>query len=296
MSGLFPGIPGTLLELTYIRYPQPVPSTPSTSSSSFSTSSFSTSIHQQQQQYRHTGQPPPPLPYSFIPAYLPPSSAQPPTPTSLPASTPSPAPNTYFEDLVGRALGRNTTAPPPPAEAKKEREASSTTTPTISRVLSRMDIGPSESPDPLSMTGPSPTKRRKSGINGHASPVSLPTHKQTRMPFSSDAPSSLSLKHGTSQRPSIPNQWTSPVKISPRIVVEIPINRRSSVSSHMTLDDDEEEDELDWGAKDDDGDWNMGSGRASPSPARPGQMLGSRTVRTGERDSRSMYTPLSWFS
>jgi hypothetical protein len=84
---------------------------------------------------------------------------------------------------------------------------------------------------------------------------------------------------------------------SPRkrvVEVVIPIRRKSGdIKPTVERDDESEEDDLGWEGErnvDEDGDWEMGSGRGAPSPGGRGRTL-TGSILTGEKDSRSELLP-----
>lgn len=142
-----------------------------------------------------------------------------------------------------------------------------------------------ESPDPLSLSGPSPSKKAKH-VNGQASPTRA------------DSGSSLKIKlklngdtNGDSRASSTSNVHAGPKrKLIPEVV--LPIQSRlakHAAPARQAQESDGEEDAIDWGdsmGHDADGDWHMNeSSFRSPSPGKAPVMAGSG--RTGERDQRS---------
>lgn len=259
----------------------------------------------------------PPMPHAFLPNLFPYQRPDlPPTPTSMrdtpPRSASQVSEQDYFEQLVSGALARGqvdsssineqagSMAPPTEEQTRMRRESSTPSvngTPTISRTMSRQFSRvaiQTESPDPLSLPGPSPSKKQKlpkytNGIR-QTSPTGGMGSGATGTSRKALAPATPTTGRGPTVTPS-PSRS--------RVVVEIPIRRRSSVSSvatsGMQVDQDQDSpDELwgDDGDRDDDGDWTS-SRKAfrSPSPgihgAQPASRIGSKSVRTGEKDLRS---------
>ncbi|RSH84025.1 Sister chromatid cohesion protein 2 [Saitozyma podzolica] len=267
-----------------------------------------------------TVQQPQPLPYTFLPSYLPsPTARQPPTPSSLPDTSPPPSSTSatdYFEQFVTNALSRgqpvstpHMVPTPAPGDIKPVSRdvrsgsvssvATSSATPTISRRISRMALTPGESPDPPSWngTGPSPTKKHKTNSHRQGSPTPRTAQTLPARSSSTSSPVPIVPAGYLKSRPSLPTQWRSePTKITPRtqIVVEIPARRLSVATS---VGEDDSPDELDWGTDDRldrDGDWRMSSTFRSPSSVSYGG-AGPRdtgSARTGERDMRTMMQKL----
>ncbi|KAK8844801.1 hypothetical protein IAR55_006651 [Kwoniella newhampshirensis] len=264
--------------------------------------------------------------------------AGPPTPNSITGSE-SPSASEHFESFVTHTLSRaqpivSTPAPtqPPSKSASQSLTAervravspkrpsmtdmrnphppsSVTSTPTHERIAPT----PSESPDPLSLPGPSPTKRRRGSSNSLreesptlASLKNLPANGEIGL-------SSLSMKEETSAGSSgggIGGSVRTPkitLKLPKQVIeVQIPTRKRPSDekmrSSHVQRnegdvnegeeeeeEEEEEEDRLDWGNEDED--WNMADGYASPDTERkPTVPQGSG--RTGERDMRTSWQKL----
>lgn len=244
-------------------------------------------------------QPPPPMPYAFIPSYndTPQAYRDPPTPTSLPDTDPSPSRATsskryidsLVDDILGKAQPQSSNGQTTPIRSSTNGQAPTQTpvvTPTIARTLAstKLTTDDLESPDPLAMSGPSPSKRAK-----HAARRASPT------PAGSGA--------GASTTSSIPNLKRRPSTDghsgTKRLIPEVVISAktRSSVPDieRRQTQVSDEEDDVDWGdngGQDASGDWDMDDPLfRSPSPNKRVGEPGSG--RTGERDHRSVYSRFS---
>lgn len=196
-----------------------------------------------------------PMPYSFLPP-TPPTPTQPPTPNSA-AASPAASGNdiNYFENYINRTLQIHSPS------------ASRAATP------SRPAAQPSfDSPDPLSMTGPSPTKKHKSNsASRHESPT---PHHGNQL-----------ARHSSGVMLSLP-QFTPEAKKAYKSISSLSDPQRSTMSIHSTPQfrrDESDEDDIDWGhgARDDaDGDWTMHTQEAPLTVAPP-------SGRTGDKDHRS---------
>jgi cohesin loading factor subunit SCC2 len=227
-----------------------------------------------------------PLPYAFIPSHDGHDYRDPPTPVSLPSPSNTPNASTFFDSYVDGILNsssqREESTTPTKYRQPINPTPSSHATPTIARTLAQTSIAQQdlESPDPLAMSGPSPSKKAKHNVTIVSPPR---TH------------SSLKIKLNTSsikaQFHSLPSDSRPATKrLTPEVVITV---KKSSASprKHKVEEEEEEEesgDELDWGDEggmDQDGDYKMSDPAfTSPSPTRRIEPKGSG--RTGERDQR----------
>ena len=227
-------------------------------------------------------------------------------------SAPSPSPSEYLENFVSNTLARQA-QPRPITPVTPDRHMlipaptpngtvapgdiqsrSGQSTPGLTKAMARTALTPEESPDPLSMVGPSPTKRRKGLSKRSSSPTLRTLHS---LPSPENAWPDIDANGGKSMGMMTPRKHG---KGRMMIEVEIPIRSPSKSVATSTADDSEsEEDELDWGARDDaeiDGDWEMGGRKyKSQSPGVDGPPVPPGSGRTGERDMRSRYFALHWF-
>jgi hypothetical protein len=271
-STLYVNLPPSSMPLADIRSPYPSPGS-------------SSDIDRVATQQR-----PPPMPYSFTPSF---NQAQayrdPPTPSSLPDTNPSPpradSSRDYIDKLVdgilSRAPSQASEAQTSPTKTSQNGHRANVVTPTISRTLANTTIGTNEeSPDPLALPGPSPSKRAK-----HAAKRAEINHGNSSTNQSTSTSSTANHK----RRPSSDGHTGTK-----RPVPEIGMTKTGSSSqpagTHKSqFSEDEDEDELDWGDgghQDGDRDWDMeDSAFRSPSPRKGIPEVGSG--RTGERDRRS---------
>ena len=159
--------------------------------------------------------------------------------------------------------------------------ASSHATPTIARTLAQTSIAQDdlESPDPLTMSGPSPSKKAKHNVKIE-SPIR--THSGLKIKLNTSSVNTQSQGVPSGSRPAVK-------RLTPEVVITI---RKPSGSPRKPKVEEEEEDEsgdeLDWGDEggmDQDGDYRMSDPAfTSPSPTRRIEPKGSG--RTGERDHR----------
>lgn len=247
-----------------------------------------------------------PLPYAFAPSFSDPSAYRdPPTPTSLPDTNDSRdyvlEAKQYIDKLTDDLLAGSTTPHHNGNGTSSSHGATATAhtpsvnvTPTIARTLASTNLTSAEmeSPDPIAMSGPSPSKRPRT-TQRETSPTlaGSSTDVATTLPCLTTDPS-----QGQKRRPS--SDGHSGTK---RLVPEVVISTRAPAfsqgrSEHQTQIEDNEEDDLDWGDgpssrdADADGDWQMGeAGYRSPSPSRAPISMGSG--RTGERDQRCTSSP-----
>ncbi|ORY23265.1 hypothetical protein BCR39DRAFT_549569 [Naematelia encephala] len=271
---------------------------------------------------------PPPIPYSFLANYMTPStsSQQPPTPSSLADAetslSASVSNDDYFEAFVDRSLRRAearqaasspvSSAHPTPGPPSSSHStpgpshptpgpSSATSTPTISRTLARTVLTPGESPDPLSLSGPSPSKRRKAQRNGNASP----TKKTKGLPGHTDQ-SLLDFRQTNGSSSSHPSH-SKKKQGRPILVVEVPVRRRpsqrlsqgsSEMAAKSNVAEESDEDGLEWGddVMDQDGDRMMEEKPFQGSSPRPlGSTIPPGSGRTGERDTRTHFQRLQTF-
>ena len=242
-----------------------------------------------------------PLPYSFLPSYLPSlsSSRDPPTPSSM-HSAPSPlicgAASDYFPEFVDSVLAQGalrsaTSTTNDPDNARKP----SVSTPTLNRKMATTALTPGESPDPLDISGPSPTKRRRKDAKKQSSPTlralkggpdkrdySLAELSQIEKPRLEGFPSS-----STTSMAQGPKRSVTEVDIP-----DPPFANGSQRSRSSLPDDGSDEDEFEWDTGhrvDADEDWRMHhESFKSPSPkAYDDGLIPRESGRTGEKDSRS---------
>lgn len=240
-----------------------------------------------------------PLPYAFAPSYNDPSPYRDPlTPSSLPDDNPSPSPQLsareYIDKLADDLLSGGQT-PRGDATDTDDQQSRGTAqarsvnvTPSIARTLAgtSLALADVESPDPLAMSGPSPSKRPRTNVR-ESSPTRAPSSSTL-----SEAIKPIALDSGPTthkRRPS--SDGHSGTK---RLVPEVIIPAKALAAPHTSIrksvqHDDDEEDDLDWGddesGRDVDGDWDMRDRDfRSPSPSKVPVIMGSG--RTGERDHR----------
>ena len=204
----------------------------------------------------------PPVAYNFLQAYLAPIPTHPPTPPRSVDEhfTPPPAfdSNGFFEDFISKTVDQTRHPPSPAPSIDGFSVASTTGTPTISRVMARTSIV-DESPDPLSMHEPSPTKKQKS-------------------------------RHGCSASPTPHAGPSQPMHRQRSLIAEIPSRKTVPSTRYSTPSEDEsEEDELNWGPDSQDvgGDWDMTKRR--PKSQDRGRVSSTHipsSVRTGEKAGR----------
>lgn len=225
-----------------------------------------------------------PMAYSFLPPLDGNDYRDPPTPVSLPSPSNTLTANEFFETYVDDILQNSSQEsqsssrqPVIPAAASNQ------TTPTIARTLASTSITHEEmdSPDPLAMTNPSPSKKARFE-NGVSPPR---THSGLKIKLSINrASSSNNLSVGEKSTP------RNIRKLTPEVVINV---KRKSVSPKKARVEDPESsgDELDWGDEgevDQEGDYRMSDPAfTSPSPTKRVEVKGSG--RTGERDQRCTY-------
>jgi len=246
----------------------------------------SSSIDGPSQQFSDT-----PMAYSFLPSLIGHDYRDPPTPVSLPSPSSTINANDFFETYVDDTLRRSAEGGTPEKSSlpAKGPIAATQTTPSIARTLATTTITHEEleSPDPLAMPGPSPSKKTR--FDGRASPVR--THSGLKIKLKIGNASSSSTGNLSVDRASQPIVR----KLTPDVVINV---KRQSVSpKKASLEEPESSaDELDWGDEevvDQDGDYRMSDPAfTSPSPTKRIEPKGSG--RTGERDQRCM-SIISWY-
>jgi hypothetical protein len=229
--------------------------------------------------------------YSFLPQLDGNDYRDPPTPVSLPSPSSTIHANEFFENYVDNTLRHSSqpgssTTPPKTHHAPILPLSSSQSTPTIARTLASTSIAPAdiESPDPLGMSGPSPSKKARFGPT-----VSPPrTHSGLKINLKVGQPSSSTNTLPVTERPVVR-------RLTPEVVINL---KRKSVSPKKARVEEAESsgDELDWGDEagvDQEGDFRMSDPAfTSPSPTKRVEPKGSG--RTGERDQRCKSTRLYW--
>jgi len=221
-----------------------------------------------------------PMAYSFLPSLDGHDYRDPPTPVSLPSPSDTLNANDFFESYVDDIL----------QPSSQENSASSRqpviptmnsvqTTPTIARTLASTSITHEdiESPDPLAMSNPSPSKKPR--LESRGSPVRTHSGLKIKLNVNKSASDTLSVGEG-SIRPVVR-------KLTPEVVINV--KRKSASPKKVRVEDPESSgDELDWGdggEVDQEGDYRMSDPAfISPSPTRRIEPKGSG--RTGERDQR----------
>jgi len=228
-----------------------------------------------------------PMAYSFLPSLDGHDYRDPPTPVSLPSPSNTLNANDFFESYVDDILHPSSQDSPassrPPVIPTLQ---SSQTTPTIARTLASTSIAHEEieSPDPLGMSNPSPSKKAR--LDNRVSPVR--THSGLKIKLNINKSSSsgnLSVAEGS----------VHPIarKLTPEVVINV---KRKSVSPKKARNEGSESsgDELDWGDDgevDREGDYRMSDPAfTSPSPTRRVEPKGSG--RTGERDQRCKWSTI----
>lgn len=243
-----------------------------------------------------------PMPYNFLPSLHGQGYRDPPTPASLPSPSHSASASEFFEkyvdDITSRSNGHGNgesshVRSPTPTTSRQPVNAtpvSADTTPSIARTLASTSIAPEdlESPDPLAMSGPSPSKKPRYTDRPN-SPVR--THSNLKIKLKVDntkiGPSSSSTSMSSLPSHAGSSSHDGPKRAIPEVVIHI---RKRSVSPPRPVeeDGDSEDDALDWGdgsVVDQDGDYEMSDPAfISPSPTRKIEPKGSG--RTGERDQR----------
>jgi hypothetical protein len=222
-----------------------------------------------------------PMAYSFLPSLDGHDYRDPPTPVSLPSPSNTLNANDFFESYVDDIL--QPSSQEIPASSRQPvipTMNSNQTTPTIARTLASTSITHEdiESPDPLAMSNPSPSKKAR--LDNRVSPVR--THSGLKIKLNVNKASSsttLSVEEG-SARPVVR-------KLTPEVVINV--KKKSTSPKKVRLEDPESSgDELDWGDEgdvDQEGDYRMSDPAfTSPSPTRRIEPKGSG--RTGERDQR----------
>jgi hypothetical protein len=222
-----------------------------------------------------------PMAYSFLPPIDGHDYRDPPTPASLPSPSNTLNANDFFESYVDDILQPSSQEIPTSSRQPVVPTINSVqTTPTIARTLASTSITHEdiESPDPLAMSNPSPSKKAR--LDNRGSPVR--THSGLKIQLNVNKSSSsgaLSVAEGSAR----------PVarKLTPEVVINV--KRKSASPEKVRVEDPESSgDELDWGDEgevDQEGDYRMSDPAfTSPSPTRRIEPKGSG--RTGERDQR----------
>lgn len=224
-----------------------------------------------------------PMAYSFLPPADNHDCRDPPTPVSLPSPSSTINANDFFETYVDDTLRRSPqgVTPPRPRQPAIPATASTQTTPSIARTLASTSLAQDEleSPDPLAMPGPSPSKKAR--LNGRTSPVR--THSGLKI--------KLKVGNASSSLNTLAVEHPIVRKLTPEVVIDV--NRKSASPRKARVEDPESSgDELDWGDQevmDQDGDYRMSDPTfTSPSPTKRIEPKGSG--RTGERDQRCEFT------
>jgi hypothetical protein len=220
----------------------------------------------------------------------------PPTPVSLPSPTSTVHASEFFENYVDGILntpGLQATSPNRSHQPSFSSAPSTHTTPTIARTLASTSLAQDEieSPDPLAMTGPSPSKKVKLSQRV-TSPIR--THSGLKIKLNLGKTSSSTSNGQTQAKASGSSQTMHrPIARNPEVVINVrrPLRSTSPIKREIVMDERDGElsgDELDWGdggTVDQDGDYQMSDPAfASPSPTRRVEPHGSG--RTGERDQR----------
>jgi len=221
-----------------------------------------------------------PMAYSFLPPIDGHDYRDPPTPVSLPSPSNTLNANDFFESYVDDIL-----QPPSQEIPTSSRQPvvptmnSVQTTPTIARTLASTSITHEdiESPDPLAMSNPSPSKKAR--IERKESPPRTHSGLKIKLNVNKSTSDTLSVGEG-SIRPVVR-------KLTPEVVINV--KRKSASPKKVRVEDPESSgDELDWGdggEVDQEGDYRMSDPAfTSPSPTRRIEPKGSG--RTGERDQR----------
>ncbi|WVQ82810.1 hypothetical protein IAT38_004942 [Cryptococcus sp. DSM 104549] len=220
-------------------------------------------------------------------------------PTSHPPLAPYAQPSQYQPNTFPGARGNSPIKRPSIASMAMRSPhppSSVSSTPTHERnVPPSSSSSISSSPDPLGLPGPSPSKRprKKSSVS--------PTFEQSAN-FPPDGEiglgnmGSLSVADARARSMSVASASTSvsgPSVSTPKVVLKIPARPAMHPSSEDAEGEDEdEEDALDWGEKDGEGDWRM-DGQAQVTPqAGTGAMSVQMSGRTGERDTRTSWQKL----
>jgi hypothetical protein len=222
-----------------------------------------------------------PMAYSFLPPIDGHDYRDPPTPVSLPSPSNTLNANDFFESYVDDIL--QPSSQEIPASSRQpviSTMNSNQTTPTIARTLASTSITHEdiESPDPLAMSNPSPSKKPR--IESRSSPVRTDSGLKIKLNVNKSSSSiTLSVEEG-SARPVVR-------KLTPEVVINV--KRKSASPKKVRVEDPESSgDELDWGDEgdvDQEGDYRMSDPAfTSPSPTRRIEPKGSG--RTGERDQR----------
>lgn len=219
--------------------------------------------------------------YSFLPPIDGHDYRDPPTPVSLPSPSNTLNANDFFESYVDDILQPSSQEIPASSRQPVIPSMNSNqTTPTIARTLASTSITHEdiESPDPLAMSNPSPSKKAR--LDNRVSPPR--THSGLKIKLNvnkSSSSATLSVEEG-SARPVVR-------KLTPEVIINV--KRKSTSPKKVRVEDPESSgDELDWGDEgdvDQQGDYRMSDPAfTSPSPTRRIEPKGSG--RTGERDQR----------
>jgi hypothetical protein len=228
-----------------------------------------------------------PMAYSFLPTMDGHDYRDPPTPVSLPSPSNTLNANDFFETYVDEILQPSSLEIPKSSRQPNIPTVNSIqTTPTIARTLASTSITHEdiESPDPLAMSNPSPSKKAR--LENRVSPVR--THSGLKIKLNvNNTSSSGNLPVGEgSARPAVR-------KLTPEVVINV--KRKSASPKTVRVEDPESSaDELDWGDEgevDQEGDYRMSDPAfTSPSPTRRIEPKGSG--RTGERDQRCEWSTM----
>jgi len=222
--------------------------------------------------------------YSFLPSLDGHDYRDPPTPVSLPSPSNTLNANDFFESYVDDIL--HPSSQETAASSRPPVVSISQTTPTIARTLASTSITHEviESPDPLGMSNPSPSKKAR--LDNRVSPVRTHSGLKIKLNISKSSSSgNLSVAEGSIHPTSR--------KLTPEVVINV---KRKSVSPKKARIEDPESsgDELDWGDDgevDQEGDYRMSDPAfTSPSPTRRVEPKGSG--RTGERDQRCKWSTI----
>jgi hypothetical protein len=221
-----------------------------------------------------------PMAYSFLPSLDGHDYRDPPTPVSLPSPSNTLNANDFFESYVDDILHPSSQEVPTSSRQPINSSVNLVqTTPTIARTLASTSITHEdiESPDPLAMSNPSPSKKAR--LDNGGSPPRTHSGLKIKLNVNKSSSGSLSVGEG-SVRPAVR-------KLTPEVVINV--KRKSASPKKVRVEDPESSgDELDWGDEgevDQEGDYRMSDPAfISPSPTRRIEPKGSG--RTGERDQR----------
>jgi hypothetical protein len=217
--------------------------------------------------------------YSFLPSLDGHDYRDPPTPVSLPSPSNTLNANDFFESYVDDILQPSSQEIPSSRQPVIPSVNSVQTTPTIARTLASTSITHEdiESPDPLAMSNPSPSKKAR--LESRVSPPRAHSGLKIKLKVNNSSSNTLSAGDGSAR----------PIarKLTPEVVINV--KRKSASPKKVRVEDPEASgDELDWGDEgevDQEGDYRMSDPAfISPSPTRRIEPKGSG--RTGERDQR----------